>query len=145
MNLPLNNVTVIQYEYILLQAMKTAIINFVHALGMHHHGARQLEIGEALRLEAEPDNPYDHNTIMVKRDSRTCAYLSRKCARVIAQLLQEGKCVGPLFAKPKFEATVHNHRLGPQQSLAVGFKCHDADGECIAQVMRSYVAHTTLR
>ena len=110
--------------------MKYIILRNEVAVGMHHYGSKELEIGAKHTLHHEPTNPYDHKAIAIKDCSRqTVAYLSRSSARRIIKVFENELNQGPVYCKPKTPPEVRRRNLGPQQIVVVGFKCHPDDVE----------------
>jgi len=53
---------------------------------------RRLSLDTRIRLQREPDNPYDHNAIMViTENNEHIGYLNRKLALVLAPLIDQGR------------------------------------------------------
>lgn len=108
--------------------MKKVFLRHVFAVGMHHHGSRQLEVDEGHTLKHEMDNPYDLNAISIwNLEGQKVAYLRRDCAAKVAPLFRQDLIQGPVYLKAKFPAEVFNRRQGPRQTCAVAFRCHDAE------------------
>ena len=112
------------------------------AVGMHHHGARQLLIGEGYSLETEPDNKFDKCAVKIidyRADGKvTKAYLKRDNAFVISKLFEIG--VGTLWRlKPKEEPEVRQYRTRPQQRCNIGYKCRsDQQLDAACEVLKKY-------
>ena len=106
-------------------------IQGLYAVGMHHHGPRELRVGCGYKLKREPTNSYDPNAIAVQESRVTRAYLTRDCASRLSKILDSVLPVGPIYLKPKFPAEVRSRR--PQQYCNVGFRVKD---ENIEQVQR---------
>lgn len=86
--------------------MSQLVIKDFWAVGMHHHGHRQLANGEGYQLKFEANNPYDVNAIAVIDHGRTFAYLKRDNAFVVAKLIREKHATDILYLKLKEEPVV---------------------------------------
>jgi hypothetical protein len=61
----------------------------------HHDGMKKvinnLEVGDSLDLESEPDNKYDSNAIKIMFEGNMLGYVPRKFSGEIAALLEAGE------------------------------------------------------
>ena len=116
--------------------MKNVILKYEVAVGMHHHGPRELELEAKHVLEFEPNNPYDSNAVAIKdRNGRKVAYLARPSARRVCKIFIKKFNRGPVLCKPKSPAVVKRRNLGPQQQVSVGFKCDDESAEEVREML----------
>ena len=102
--------------------MNNLLINDMWAVGMHHHGARQLAVGEGYSLQPEPDNKFDKYAVRITDGGIARAYLKKDNAQIISKLFEVG--VGAIWKlKPKEDPVVKEYRTGPQQRCNLGCRC----------------------
>ena len=105
-----------------LAIMPILVIHNIWAVGMHHWGARELEVGSGYVLELDKHNPKDKNAVQIMEGKvRRRAYVKRENATVISALLCM-KLADKWLLKPKEPAIVRSHRTGPEQRCNVGCK-----------------------
>ena len=87
--------------------MKKIVIYSVHAVGMHHHGKRSLNVRLGYMANPDPENPYDKKAIAIcDRESgsrKEVAYLKRPEAAKISDIHSKHIIEGTILIKPKFE------------------------------------------
>ena len=117
--------------------MKKVILNYAHAVGMHHYGSRQLPIEVVYKLKHEPNNPHDPNAIAIvdHESGRKVAYLSRWFAAYVSRIFLSGLLVGSIFLKAKFPAEVRKRHVGPEQKVALAFRCDEEQIEEIKKLL----------
>lgn len=123
--------------------MKNIIIKNVYAVGMHHWGPRQLEIGSIYFLKLEEENPRDHNAVAVFEDRQTrhCkAYLRRCDALVISKLFRDNLIHGCFYLKPKSGLDRFSQRTGPAQKCNIGFQTSDENVAHVTQILQNVVS-----
>lgn len=121
--------------------MKKVIIYTVYAVGMHHHGNRQLIVGRGYYCKPEPGNPYDADAVAIYEDglyARCSAYLKRSDARIIAELVRGNMVEGTILIKPKFEP-VCKRGIGPVQRCNLGFYCKNENVLTVSEVLNKYM------
>lgn len=89
-----------KYVFWLFSRMKCLILQNMWAVGMHHWGPKELEIGMGYILEREPNNPYDPNAVVIKVDGKKKAYLKKNNAFVISNVMKM-ECADIWRIKPK--------------------------------------------
>ena len=79
-------------------------LRYVWAVGMHHHGPRELTVDALYNLKCEPQNPYDSKAVAVvdhERQDRVLAYLRRNDAALISKIFSENLLCTAVYLKPK--------------------------------------------
>lgn len=107
--------------------MKRLYLRHVDAVGMHHHGPRQLSLHEAYTISHEIDNKYDPNAIVILYKGDRAAYIKRDHAKVLADIFRAKIPHGTVYLIPKLAAKVITYDLGPQHDCSVGFFCDDSE------------------
>ena len=119
--------------------MKHVILRFAYAVGMHHWGPRSLEIDEPYVLKAEPQNPYDKNAVSIATNNdtqRKLGYLSRDTAKYISAIILAELPHGKVYGKAKGPLEFRNRRHGPQQIMAIAFKCNEENIQKVMDTLR---------
>jgi hypothetical protein len=123
--------------------MKNVIIRNVYVVGMHHTGAKQLEVGPLHYCRHEPGNQKDCNAIAVYKDShlhkRRC-YLRREDALNLKNVLNFAK--GPCYLRAKMSPEKFSKLRGPMQNCSIGFRCCETDANSIAEILKSSYIYT---
>ena len=103
---------------------KHIIVNHLRAVGMHHHGSKELTVNGKYTLEWEPHCIHDLGNAMAVKDHHgiTRAYLARPDAYVISSLCYGDVVQGTIFCKPVTESHVEYQHLGPQHECRLKFK-----------------------
>ena len=117
--------------------MYTYTIHNMRAVGMHHHGPRELLLHGRYHLQWEPDNPKDLGNAVAIHDwsNQRRAYLTRDDAKVMSYLLY-GKCAaGRVECVPQTEAHVVSYDLGPQHECTVKFSAEPKEHGFICVVL----------
>ena len=121
--------------------MKNVIIQ-VFAVGMHHSGVEQLEVGPVYFCAREADNPRDNNAIAVYSDEtlkhRVC-YLRREDSRKLKDLIVFAK--SPVYRRAKFGAQKFSRFKGPMQNCSIGFKCSEDDCAKLQPLLNGVFIH----
>jgi hypothetical protein len=80
--------------------------------GLRHHDAKlvwdEMQVGDALRLVREPDNPYDANAVRIDWNGHKLGYLPQGDNIAVARQLDRGS---PLQARVARMSRYRNHRL----------------------------------
>ena len=122
--------------------MKNVIIRQVFAIGMHHSGVKQLEVGHVYFCAREADNSRDNNAIAVYSDEalkhRLC-YLRREDSRKLKDLIVFAK--GPVYLRTKFGAEKFSRFKGPMQNCSIGFKCSEDDCAKLQPLLNGVFIH----
>ena len=122
--------------------MKNVIIRQVFAVGMHHSGVKQLEVGPVYSCTREADNPRDNNAIAVYSDEalkhRVC-YLHREDSRKLKDLIVFAK--GLVHLRAKFGAEQFSRFKEPMQNCSIGFKCSDDDCAKLQPLLNGVFTH----
>ena len=112
--------TILLYSVFLREIMESSQLELhvVWAVGMHHHGPRELALGTKYYCKVEPENPFDSNAIAIfdkERSDRVLAYLRKHDAAYVAKLISSKECDLEIALKPVESPVVWNKRTGPQQ------------------------------
>ena len=116
---------------------KQITVDNVRAVGMHHHGPKELIVGGRYWLTWEPDCLFDLGNAMAVRDHHGFirAYLTRTDAYAISSLYYADVVQGRCLCKPVTEAHVMSQQLGPQHECRLKFKTLDIHIPFIAHVL----------
>ena len=116
--------------------MKNVILKYAVAVGMHHHGPRELEVEAKHVLKFEPNNPCDSNAVAIKdSNGRKVAYLACPSARRVSKIFLKKLHRGHVLCKPKSPAVVKRRNLVPQQQVSVCFKFEDESAEEVWEML----------
>ncbi|KAH3712211.1 hypothetical protein DPMN_071894 [Dreissena polymorpha] len=120
--------------------MKNVIIRKFCVVGMHHTGAKQLEVGPLHYCRHEPGNRKDCNAIAVYGDSHLHQrryYLRREDALKLKTVLNFAK--GSCYLRAKNVPEKFSKLRGPMQNCSLGFRCCETDADSIAepQILKS--------
>ena len=97
--------------------MAQFIVHDMRAVGMHHHGPKELVVGAMYRLKWEPDNVTDIGNAMAVLDmeGQTRAYLTREDAKTVSTLVYSGAIEHDIIqCIPVNTSHVVTQKLGPQ-------------------------------
>ncbi|KAL4221567.1 hypothetical protein ACF0H5_019824 [Mactra antiquata] len=123
--------------------MKNVIIKQVYAVGMHHSGVRQLDVGPIYYCGKEEGNPKDPNAIAVYEDKnlrhRVC-YLRREDAAKLKDIVIYSQ--EPCYLRAKFGPEKFSRFKGPQQNCNIGFKFDESDATALAAMLNGVFIHT---
>jgi len=122
--------------------MKNVIIRNTYAVGMHHSGFKQLEVGPLYFCSKEPSNPKDPNAVAVYADEslrRRVCYLRREDALKLKDVLNYVQ--GPCYLRAKMCPEKFSRFKGPMQNCSIGFKCNDTDSERLATLLNGVFVH----
>jgi hypothetical protein len=114
--------------------MKKVIVYSVYAVGMRHHGARSLTVGEGYYGRREPGNQFDSNAVAVYSDKNTTtcsAYLKRSDAAMVSEI--SPFIEGSILIKPKFEPVFR--KGGPVQRCNLGFYCQSSNVSQVEDIL----------
>jgi hypothetical protein len=125
--------------------VKIKVLN-MRAVGMHHHGPRELALQTPYIFKWEPTCPHDLGNAVGIFDHRGAlrAYLTRSDAAVMAKLFHAGVVEGRVVGKTTTPGHVEKRELGPQQECNLVFKvaeCHASfvcavfDTACVAYTL----------
>lgn len=96
------------------------------AVGMHHWGPRQLQVGSVYKLLQENVNTEDHNAVAIHElsaESAKRAYLTREWACKIHEALSYAKYAVLRVDEP---AVVVNYEKGPQHKCLIVMWCTES-------------------
>ena len=116
------------------------LIPNVHAVGMHHYGARQLEVGALYRLIAEEDNAHDKNAIAIHEYSsqRKRAYLTREWAKRLQPLMFHTTTA---VIKVNAPSVVVKYEKGPQHDCVVILQFTEKNKQLILHHLHGHNVH----
>lgn len=121
--------------------MKNVVIKQLFAVGMHHHGGRELPIDIPMFCSPEPTNKWDPKAVAIYHDremSLKAAYLKRSDAAVVSELFQKGIISGPCYLKAKGPIEKITKRTEPQQKINIGFKCENEKLEIVKTQLQGH-------
>lgn len=129
--------------------MKKVILVQLHAVGMEHHGGKDLLVGAHYQVFPEFNNNFDSNALAIRPrlagggHRNVVAYLRRDEAKCLAKLFKEGLISYGMYLKPKEPSVKHRYR-GRQQVVNVGFYASDGALPRIEAVLLPLKTHYKL-
>lgn len=118
--------------------MKNVIIRNLYAVGMHHHGTKDLAIGPVYYPRPDLGNPFDKCAIAIYDDkhyTNISAYLRREDARHVKKLFDNNFISGTCYLRAKGTPDKFNRFKGPLQSVSIGFKMPENKIEELKRLM----------
>ena len=99
------------------------------AVGMHHHGSRELHMGYRYKVWRESDNPVDANACAIVDCDKVVAYLDRSSASCLSKIVAEGLLplkTSKIYIEPIYRAEVKSRKRGPQHTCFMIFVAREA-------------------
>ena len=120
--------------------MKNVIIRNLYAVGMHHHGPKEMATGSAVYY-AKPElgNLFDKHAIAIyenKECTKIAAYLRRQDAQHVKELFDLGFIHGVCYVRAKDIPVKFNKFKGPMQSVSIGFKMQENQASDLIELMK---------
>ncbi len=118
--------------------MYQILIPNIPVVGMHHWGAKQLDVGGIYKLVAEKNNIQDTCAVAVyEYQNPSCkrAYIISEWARHIQPVLQFTSIA---VLKVNTPAVVLRYEKGPQHNCVIMLKCCDVHKSNIVELFDSY-------
>lgn len=118
--------------------MKYFVIPNVWAVGMHHWGEKELEVGEGFIPFRETENQKDPNAIAIYKKDKKKGYLKRDNAFVLTKIMKLN--ISNVWRiKPKEVPVTRDRRIGPQQLCNIGCRIDDnTDIQPAMDILKSF-------
>lgn len=123
--------------FIFLQ-MAQFIVHDMRAVGMHHHGPKELVVGGMYNLKWEPDNVTDIGNAMAVLDMKghTRAYLAREDAKIVSTLVYSRAIKHDMIqCIPVNTSHVVTQKLGPQHECNLMFRASSGETDFVAAIL----------
>ena len=112
--------------------MKNIVMRNLYAVGMHHWGGNQLEIGPVYYCHQEPNNIHDANAVAIfqeKQLSKKAAYFRREDAKLVKLLFYQNFISSHCYLRAKCVPEKFNKIKCPMQNVSIGFRVSDSKVE----------------